>query len=157
MINENQSQSSGSDQTPGTSFEPCLSILIADDNDGVREALVAALRSRGYLATGARNGKDAIQKLATMPGPTLIFMDLMMPVMNGWEALEIWSRDPAFSKNKIVTISAVNLKSRLDARIPKNTVGSLQKPLTVKSVFTLVQEFCGRPVSSSLSAATVST
>lgn len=121
----------------------CRNILITDDNDGVRDALIAALKSHGYAAVGARNGKDAISKLATLEGPTLIFLDLMMPVLDGWEVLEVWSKDQRFALNKVVTISAVNLKSRTDARIPRNTVDRLQKPLTFKSVFQLVQKFCG--------------
>jgi CheY-like chemotaxis protein len=121
----------------------CCSILIADDNDGVREALISALKSQGSAAVGARNGRDAIEKLSQLPGPTLIFLDLMMPVLDGWSALEAWNKDPAFSENRVVTISAVNLKSRTDARIPRNTVGRLQKPLTFKSVFELVQKYCG--------------
>ena len=121
----------------------CRNILITDDNDGVREALIAALKSHGYAAIGARNGQDAIEKLAKMPGPTLIFLDLMMPVLDGWSVLEVWNKDPAFAENRVVTISAVNLKSRADARIPRNTVGRLQKPLTFKSVFDLVQKYCG--------------
>ena len=121
----------------------CRNILITDDNDGVRDALLAALLAHGYRAVGARNGKDAIAKLATFQGPTLIFLDLMMPVLDGWEVLEVWNREPSFSQNKVVTISAVNLKSRIDARIPQNTVGTLQKPLTFKSVYQLVQQYCG--------------
>lgn len=121
----------------------CQNILITDDNDGVREALIAALKSHGYAATGARNGRDAIEKLKSLHGPTLIFLDLMMPVLDGWSVLEVWNREPAFSENRVVTISAVNLKSRTDARIPRNTVGRLQKPLTFKSVFDLVQKYCG--------------
>ena len=124
----------------------CRQILITDDNDGVREALIAALTSQGYTAIGARNGRDAIAKLGETEGPTLIFLDLMMPVLDGWSVLEVWNKDPAFSQNHVVTISAVNLKSRADARIPLNTVGRLQKPLTFNAVFELVQKYCGPPV-----------
>lgn len=124
-------------------FEFCKNILIADDNDGVREALIAALKARGYDAVGARNGKDAIAKLSALDGPTLIFLDLMMPVLDGWEVLKVWNKDPNFARNPVVTISAVNLSSRLDARVPQNTVGRLQKPLTFKSVYELVKTHCG--------------
>jgi CRP/FNR family cyclic AMP-dependent transcriptional regulator len=133
--------------TPGASNmgenRLCSNILITDDNDGVREALLAALKAQGYPAVGARNGRDAISKLATLSGPTLIFLDLMMPVLNGWDVLEVWNKNPEFSENKVVTISAVNLSSRVDAKIPRNTVDRLQKPLTFKSVFDLVQKYCG--------------
>ena len=46
----------------------CQNILITDDNDGIREALVAALRAQGYNVIGARNGRDAIAKLASLTG-----------------------------------------------------------------------------------------
>jgi CheY-like chemotaxis protein len=124
----------------------CQNILITDDNEGIREALITALRTRGYNAIGACNGRDAIEKLARLNGPTLIFLDLMMPVLNGWDVLETWQKDPAFSKNRVVTISAVNLRSRADAPIPKNTAGTLQKPVTFSSVYAYVQKFCGPSV-----------
>lgn len=134
----------------------CQNILITDDNDGVREALISALAARGYQAQGARNGRDAISKLASMSGPTLIFLDLMMPIMSGWDVLEVWNKDPAFAQNRVVTISAVNLKSRSDARIPRNTVDRLQKPLTFKSVLALVQKYCGPAIRASSEAPSAS-
>lgn len=130
--------------------ERCQSILITDDNDGVREALIAALRAKGYRAHGARNGRDAIAQLKKLPGPTLIFLDLMMPVMTGWDVLEVWNRDPAFAQNKVVTISAVNFEARADARVPRNTVDRLQKPLTFRSVSQIVQKYCGAAAQASL-------
>lgn len=130
----------------------CQNILITDDNDGVRDALIAALKAHGYQAIGARNGKEAISKLSGFNGPTLIFLDLMMPVLDGWQVLEAWNHDPLFAQNKVVTISAVNLKSRADAKIPKNTVDRLQKPLTFKSVYQIVQKFCGPSPSNGVNA-----
>jgi CheY-like chemotaxis protein len=126
---------------PGASL--CQNILIIDDNEGVRDILIAALRARGYEAIGAQNGRDAIEKLARLDGATLIFLDLMMPVLNGWDVLEIWQKDPSFAKNRVVTISAVNLHSRTDAPIPRNTVGTLKKPFTFQSVYSYVLKYCG--------------
>lgn len=123
----------------------CQSILIVDDNHGVREALIAALRSKGYAARGAANGKEAISTLKSLDAPTLIFMDLMMPVMDGWDSLEKLSKLPQFDENVVVTISAVNLKSRQDARIPVNAVANLQKPLSFKQVLELVHRYCVLP------------
>ena len=129
----------------------CRNILITDDNESIREALISGLRSRGYNATGARNGRDAIEKLAKLTGPTLIFLDLMMPVLNGWDVLNVWQKDPAFAQNHVVTVSAVNLRSRADAPIPKNTAGTLQKPVSFQSVYSFVQKYCGSPATSSMS------
>jgi CheY-like chemotaxis protein len=121
----------------------CQNILITDDNEGIRETLVTALKSQGYNAIGACNGREALTKLASLQGPTLIFLDLMMPVLNGWDALEVWNKDPSFSKNRVVTVSAVNFESRTDARIPQNTVARLQKPIEFNRVLDLAKKYCG--------------
>jgi CheY-like chemotaxis protein len=123
----------------------CLSILIADDNDGVRETLVSALKSRGYQAFGVRNGREALKVLPTLKVPTLVFLDLMMPLLNGWDLLELWSQEPNYKNNKVVTISAVNPKSRPDQRAPIGISGSLQKPLTISAVLQIVRRFCEDP------------
>ena len=139
----NQSEGTSSDATIEVNL--CHNILIADDSDGTREALIAALRAQGYIAIGARNGKEAFEKLSKLDGATLIFMDLMMPVMDGWQVLEKMSAMPSFANNKVVTISAVAPGTRTDARAIKNTVGRIQKPLAFKQVLQLVQKYVGRP------------
>lgn len=132
---------SASSSRPQTTV--CQSLLIVDDNHGVREALISALRARGYQAHGASNGKEAIQTLRTLKSPTLVFMDLMMPVMDGWDSLEKLAEYPELASNVVVTVSAVNLKSRDDARIPVSAVANLQKPISFKQVLDLVHKYCG--------------
>jgi CheY-like chemotaxis protein len=126
--------------------ELCRSILIADDNQGVREALVTILRAQGYDVRGARNGREALVELEKMPAPALIFLDLMMPIMNGWEFLDSWTKNSSSSRaHKVVTISAVNPKQKWDAPVPANTVGALQKPLSFQHVLNYVMRYCQRP------------
>jgi CheY-like chemotaxis protein len=139
----NQSPSQPQKQQLRPQSSQCNSLLIVDDNHGVREALISALRSKGYQARGAANGKEALLTLMTLKAPTLVFMDLMMPVMDGWDSLEHLSLAPEFEDTVVVTISAVNLKSRDDARIPVNAVANLQKPLSFKKVLELVHKYCG--------------
>ncbi len=59
------------------------SILVADDNDGTREALDASLQGAGYVAVLARNGADAIAKLQQNPVVEAVLADVVMPEMSG--------------------------------------------------------------------------
>jgi CheY-like chemotaxis protein len=62
-------------------------VLVVDDDAAVREGLVAFLQDEGYDALAAENGRRALELLETREAPRLILLDLMMPVMDGWEFL----------------------------------------------------------------------
>lgn len=123
----------------------CKSILVADDNRDVRETIVDALTDEGYIAVGAKDGKDALAKLANMPAPTLILLDLMMPIMSGWEFLDAQKKDAKFASHQVVTISSVNPTKTLETSEPLDIAGSLQKPLSFLTLWDKVQEFCEPP------------
>ncbi len=120
----------------------CNSVLVVDDNSGVREALISKIASSGYSAFGARSGDEALKVLPSLKAPTLIFLDLMMPKLNGWELIDIWKQDPKLCGNRIVLISAVNQKSRPDKNPIANVAGSILKPLSVKAVMSYVNQYC---------------
>ncbi len=60
-------------------------ILVVEDEEGLRLLYQEELETEGYRVITARNGREAIQKLEE--GPDLIVLDIVMPVMNGMEAL----------------------------------------------------------------------
>ena len=127
------------------SMTRCKSILVADDNDDIREAIVEALENEGYQVRAARNGSEALEILKTMPVPTLILLDLMMPVMSGWEFLDAQKRDARFAAHQVVTISAVNSQQSIEDPTPLDTAGSIQKPFSLGKLWEKVAEFCGPP------------
>src|SRR4030095_16530482 len=60
-------------------------VLVVDDDDGIREAIVDLLVEEGFDAVGAGNGLEALNLLAEAPRkPSLILLDLMMPELDGW-------------------------------------------------------------------------
>jgi CheY-like chemotaxis protein len=70
-------------------------ILIAEDNEDIRELVALQLRRMGMLVLQAENGRRAIE-LALAEHPALVLMDMDMPVMSGFEAVQ-WLRSQGFT------------------------------------------------------------
>ena len=80
-------------------------LLIVDDEAGIRELLEECLVSEGYSVQSAANGCEALQ-LARRTLPSLILLDLNMPVLNGWGFLNERLADPLLSKVPVLVMSA---------------------------------------------------
>jgi CheY-like chemotaxis protein len=83
-----------------------LSLLVVEDDDMIREALTELLRDEGALVTPAANGREALQELRSGRAPDLILLDLMMPVMDGWEFRVDQRADPTLAAIPIIAMSA---------------------------------------------------
>ena len=70
-------------------------ILVVDDDFSAREVLTELLRDHGYSVISAADGREALNYLQVASPPGIIVLDLMMPVMDGWEFLQHQSHDPA--------------------------------------------------------------
>jgi CheY-like chemotaxis protein len=81
-------------------------ILVVDDDADIREALVCTLQAGGYRADGAGNGREALDQLRRDDRPQLILLDLMMPVMDGWQFRQAQRQDPDLAPIPVVIISA---------------------------------------------------
>ena len=62
-------------------------VLIVEDNSDLRRLYAIGLNQRGYEVKLASNGAEAIERIASDP-PDLILLDLIMPVMDGWEVID---------------------------------------------------------------------
>jgi CheY-like chemotaxis protein len=115
--------------------------MIVEDDLAIREALTEILEDEGYQVTGAANGQEAIQALRGNTPPCLILLDLMMPVMNGWQFRAEQKQDPALAPVPVVIISADS-----DLRTKATTleaVDFLQKPIQLTRLLDTVEQFCG--------------
>lgn len=126
-------------------MELCQSILVVEDNNDVRESLVDALANEGYRVKSAKDGKEGLEKLANMPGPTLIFLDLMMPTMSGWEFLDAQKGDESMASHRVVTISAVKASQSLQDTTPLETAGTIAKPIQLDRLWAEAFKHCGPP------------
>src|SRR5262249_76625 len=75
----------GGASTVTTEGQGDKSILVVEDDDAARNALATILGAAGFRVAVAANGQDALGVLRTAPHPDLILLDLMMPVMDGWQ------------------------------------------------------------------------
>lgn len=82
-------------------------ILVVDDNPDTNDALVRLLRLRGYTVEGAFDGVEALGLLREGLEPSLIILDLRMPIMDGQEFLRTIADDPRFATLPVIIYSAV--------------------------------------------------
>jgi len=100
-------------------------VLVVEDDDDVREALLLLLGSEGVHAVGATDGRDAIDRIKAGFHPRLILLDLMMPVMDGERFLRARMIDPELSSIPVVVVSAMQrmrvdpVELHVDELIPK--------------------------------------
>ncbi len=86
-------------------------ILVVDDDDGIRSLLRQVLGDAGYNVEEASNGKMAIASIRTVR-PDLILLDVMMPEMNGFDVAAIVKNDPQTMDIPIIILSIVQDKAR---------------------------------------------
>jgi two-component system, chemotaxis family, chemotaxis protein CheY len=85
-------------------------LLVIDDDDDVREVLRLVLEDEGFRVVTAANGRLALEALDAGLHPRLIILDLMMPVMSGWE---FWDRHHTSARRDIpiVILTATGLRT----------------------------------------------
>ena len=84
-----------------------MTVLVIDDDDDVREGLQSLLEAEGHATEGASNGREALSLLRkNSEPPRLILLDLMMPVMSGWEVLVELDVDPRLREIPVAIMSA---------------------------------------------------
>src|SRR6516162_8634484 len=114
----------------------CRRILVVEDDEAIRDILQFALEEHGYTVSFAANGQDGISVLKQMGQPCLILLDLMMPVMDGWEFAHAMEKDRRLKNNPIVLVTASCEKIE---SIPYKEV--LKKPLDIHRLFDTVGRY----------------
>lgn len=116
---------------------PSSTVLVVDDDDDLRDTICELLEERGYAVHTAGQGAEALEVLATLPRPPgLILLDLMMPVMDGWQMLERLGEDAVLSRIPVVLLSA-SIPSG-NAKVAR----MIRKPVKLQALLAVVEEHC---------------
>ena len=115
----------------------CLAVLIVEDDDDIREVVASALSNEGFQVYQANTGVRALELLREMPHPSLIFADLMMPVMSGWDLIKALSQDDRLATLPVVVVSAVDQEAPHGFR-------RVKKPFDLDELVKIVSELCVR-------------
>jgi CheY-like chemotaxis protein len=113
-------------------------VMIVEDNEDMRDMMALALKLVGIVVTTASNGREALAIMQNQPPPCLILLDLMMPVMDGWELRAALSQDPRLAAVPVIVVSALT-------REPARDLGAahyLAKPVDLDKLVELVCEHC---------------
>ena len=112
-------------------------LLVVDDDPNIRRMIVAALRREGYEFLEAPNGRDALD-LMRERHPDVVVLDLMMPVLSGWDVLQERERDPELRQIPVIVVSA-NRDPSLAMAVDKGICAFLPKPFDIGALSALVR------------------
>jgi CheY-like chemotaxis protein len=110
-------------------------ILIVEDEPDIRSVMQESLESVGLSILTAANGQEALEKRGNNPGVSLILLDLMMPVMNGWQFLSAIDKNPLFKKIPIIVVSVFS-----DQAKDLNVRGVIKKPFDLDNLLKQVND-----------------
>jgi CheY-like chemotaxis protein len=114
------------------------SILVVEDDVRALDALTDLLEASGYTVQKAQNGHNALVEAKASP-PTMILLDLSMPVMDGWEFMRQQRLEPTIADIPVVVITA------LVSAVPPGARALVTKPINVNRLMSLVEKYCAPP------------
>jgi CheY-like chemotaxis protein len=115
-------------------------VLVVDDDMDVREALTDLLSDRGFQVMSAANGREALDLLRGLKdAPSVILLDLMMPIMDGYGFLQEHGKDSSLAAIPVAIITAGHGvdRDRIGAAAP-----IVPKPINVPRLFTILDGLC---------------
>ena len=126
-------------------------VLIVEDDGAVRETVRRALSQDGLKVLEAGNGREALERMAESP-PSLILLDLMMPVMDGFDFVDELRRNTAWRESPVVVLTAKDISAEEQARLQGFARAVLMKreqsqDALIREMRELIQQVVGSEVS----------
>jgi CheY-like chemotaxis protein len=118
-------------------FPKKKSILIVEDENEIRGIIHDQLMDQGYEIFTAANGRQGFELLARNPKIDLILLDLMMPVMNGWQFISAIAKNKLLRGIPIVVVSAFSDQAKV-----LGVRDVIQKPFEMSTMLETVELYC---------------
>jgi CheY-like chemotaxis protein len=116
--------------------------MIVEDDPDTRDMLERFLELEGFDVRTAANGQLALDALQQDSALCVILLDLMMPVMNGWQFRQAQAGDPRFAGIPVVVVTAAGSKEDIPAL---DADGWLSKPVDFDRLLATIAPLCDRP------------
>ena len=123
------------------------SVLVVEDDPELLHSLSEVLQSEGYGVARARHGLEALGRLRGGTRPSVILLDLMMPIMNGWQFRYEQRQDSDLAKIPVVVVSAKS-DSRQHAEWLEAD-GYISKPIDLNVLLGTLSQYCNSEASDS--------
>jgi len=117
-----------------------MRVLVIDDDYAVLDAIKEVLEDEGYEVSLAANGLEGLKELRRGNRPCVILLDLMMPVMNGWEFRQEQLQDQSFAAIPTIIVTAHTRADESSRELEAS--GCLQKPAQPEQLLAAVGRFC---------------
>lgn len=116
-------------------------IVVIEDDADLRETMKELLEMEGFSVLTAANGREGLNLIERDGGPCLILLDLMMPVMNGWEFLDAMQRNgqDLLAQTKVAVVSAAADMAEVQQQYGCSV---LKKPVSIDRLFALAHAAC---------------
>lgn len=119
-------------------------LLLVDDDMRNIFALSKVLRGKGINVILASDGTKALAQLADHPDTEIVLMDIMMPVMDGYEAMGEIRKNPAFAKLPIIALTAKAMTGDREKCIAAGASDYLSKPIDVPKLLSMIRVWLAR-------------
>jgi CheY-like chemotaxis protein len=110
-------------------------VLLAEDDQDIRDVVQEVLEERGFDVIPARTGRQALDFLSldVKSRPDFVILDLMMPIMTGWQVLEEMRQRPDLVKIPVIVLTAVSQD------MPTGATAVLRKPFDIDDLLTILK------------------
>ncbi|ACU06438.1 MULTISPECIES: response regulator [Pedobacter] len=116
-------------------------ILIVDDDSRNIFALTAVLKAKGYKCMSAIGGQEGLDILEQDKDITVVLMDMMMPGMDGYEAMHRMSKDPSLKDIPVIAVTAQAMMGDRERCLNAGAVGYISKPINVDELTRLLNDY----------------
>jgi DNA-binding response OmpR family regulator len=117
-------------------------ILIADDEQSIVVPLEFLMQQKGYHVMAAYNGEEAIEKIISF-NPDLILLDIMLPIIDGFEVCQMIRSNPNWKDIKIIFISAMGREVDIAKGLALGADAYITKPFADAEIIQKVREVLG--------------